>query len=102
MLKRFQVLMEDWQADYIRLIGDLYDLSFSESCRFLFSLGALQAVNFVRPEYKVTVDKKLVRKFVNENASQEDKHQVLSKLYFETRKAIEYRKSKLKKRNNNH
>jgi hypothetical protein len=98
MLKRFQVLLEDWQADYLRVLMDLYDLSFSEANRFLFSLGALKAIDLVFPEYDVKIDKDVVKKFINEKATQEERHKILSKLYFETRKAVEYRTNKLRKR----
>jgi hypothetical protein len=98
MLKRFQVLLEDWQAEYLRILMDLYDLSFSEANRFLFSLGALQGINLVLPEYDIKIDKEVVKKFISEKATQEERHKILSKLYFETRKAVEYRVTKLKKK----
>jgi hypothetical protein len=97
MLKRFQVLLEDWQEEYLRLLTDVYDISFSEACRFLFSLGTLNAVEKAFPEYKYRITKEEVKQFIDPKTSQEDRHKLISKLYFETRKAIEYRKTKVKK-----
>ncbi len=33
MLKRYQVLLPDWLEDYVKLLADKYDLSFSEIIR---------------------------------------------------------------------
>jgi hypothetical protein len=91
MLKRFQVLLEDWQAEYLRFIEEKYDLSFSEACRFIVSSGTLHTVQLSLPEYKTNLDKKNIKVYHDKKSSEVTKHQILSKVYFEARKAADYR-----------
>jgi hypothetical protein len=101
MLKRYQVLLEDWQADYLKAAAERYDLSFSEMLRAMLCRGALATIGEVQPEYKGKMDVKYLREKANAlnkgKIDQEMLHKLLSELYFETRKAIEYRTSKAKK-----
>jgi len=105
MLKRCQVLLEEWQQDYIKNTAERYDQSFSEVLRIFLSQGFLYIIPLMHHEYKSTISgKELVRmtkKAANPNTSQEEEHKLISRLYFEARKAVEYRLSKVKKQKNN-
>ena len=98
MLIRTQVLFEDWQVEYFKDVAERNDISFSEVCRLMTSLGMVDAVTALHPEYKLDRDVKHYKKFVDQNASEDVRHQLLSKLYFEARKAVEYRTAKTKKK----
>ncbi len=98
MLMRTQVLFEDWQVEYIKDIAERYDLSFSEITRLLSSLGMIISISTFNPEIKIKIPKEPFIKFSKEDSSAEERHQILSRLYFEARKAVEYRLSKVGKK----
>jgi sulfur relay (sulfurtransferase) DsrC/TusE family protein len=102
MLKRYQVLLADWQEDYVKFIADKYDLSFSEAIRGIICIEILFAAMHLYPEYKLeTAIKKILKGLKGypprESFNDEQVHQTLSKIYFEARKAMEYRIGKEKK-----
>jgi len=101
MLKRCQVLLTDWQEEYIRNGAQRYDQSFSEVLRIFLSEGFLHLIPLLHPEYKPGIAGRqlaeMTRKAGNPNTSIEERHKLISKLYFEARKAVEYRMSKVKK-----
>jgi hypothetical protein len=103
MLKRHQVLLEDWQVEYMKAIVENYDISLSEALRLLVSLGTLNIVSMASPEYKMGVSQKEIengmKRFGLSSATRDNKYKDLSQLYFEARKAAEYRIAKLKARN---
>jgi hypothetical protein len=99
MLKRHQVLLEDWQVEYMKNIAEYYDISLSESLRLLVSLGSLNIVSMANPEYRMGVTRKAIedgiKNFGQPAGNKAKKYQDLSQLYFEARKAAEYRVAKL-------
>ncbi len=101
MLKRYQVLLPDWLEDYVKLLVDKYDLSFSEVIRTMICNWILASVPDIYPEFKPGLSPKdiheLVKSEAQENMKREDVHRMLSKIYFESRKAAEYRMSHEKK-----
>ena len=95
MLRRYPVLLPDWIEDYIRHGVDRYGLSFSEIIRLQECYAILANIEDIHPEYKPNIATKNILKAIRESAeTQVDKENVrsfISKIYFETRKAIEYR-----------
>ena len=89
MLKRFQVLLEDWQAEHMKQIAETYDLSFSEVVRMVLSLGITSVNKSIDPKFSTTVDGSKIKEFLSPKATEDKRHQMLSKLYFEARKASE-------------
>jgi hypothetical protein len=102
MLKRYQVLLPDWLEDYIKLLVDKYDLSFSEVIRTMICNWILASVPDLYPELKLGLKPKDIHEMVKaeaqENMEREDVHRMLSKIYFESRKAAEYRMDQEKKK----
>ena len=100
MLKRVQVLLADWQDEYIRNTAERYDQSFSEVLRIFLSEGFLYIIPLVTPGYKAGISARelaeMTRKSGDPHTSLEERHRLVSKLYFEARKAVEYRLSKVK------
>jgi hypothetical protein len=101
MLKRYQVLLPDWLESYIIQIAELFDLSFSEIIRLELCFSILSSTKWFYPQYKMGITPKeilesaLGQKEVREE--EEKKHRFMSKIYFETRRAVEYRLPILKK-----
>ena len=98
MLKRYQVLLPDWLEEYIKFLVEKYDLSFSEVIRTELCVNLLGIVPTMYPEYKPEITHKeitdLMKSEAQENMERSDVHKILSKIYFEARKAIEYRLDK--------
>ena len=98
MLKRYQVLLPDWMEDNINYYIDKYGLSFSEGIRAELCSAIIATVHLQFPEYKPDttleeiIDK--LKKIRNRKMKKEEIKQILSKVYFEARKASEYRHSK--------
>ena len=101
MLKRYQVLLPDWLEDYVKLVADKYDLSFSEVLRTMLCNWILTAMPSVYPELKLGISPEeiyeMIKSEAQDNMEREDIHRGLSKIYFETRKAVEYRIAQEKK-----
>lgn len=99
MLNRYQVLLTDWLAEHMKLIAKKNDLSFSEMIRIVLCEGLLHSAPIIYSEYKPRVNKKLLADLAKEGSNtktpMERKHQLSSKLYFETRKVLEYLNGKL-------
>ncbi|NIM58868.1 MAG: hypothetical protein GTO16_08000 [Candidatus Aminicenantes bacterium] len=105
MLKRYQVLLPDWLEDYIKLLVDKYDLSFSEVIRAMICNWILATIPNLYPELKLGFASKdiheLIKAEAQENMEREEVHRILSKIYFESRKAAEYRMAKEQKKKKN-
>ncbi len=101
MLKRYQVLLPDWLEEYTMHLADRYNLSFSEIIRIQICFSTLSAVSSFYPDYKpgATIQEisKLALENIESNLSRKELDKLISKLYFETRKAVEYRLKKEKK-----
>ena len=105
MYKRCQILLSDWQEEYIRNVTKRYDLSFSEALRVILSAGAIYLISTVHPEYRNSVSKKDIAEMLKASEDprtpDEEKHKFIAKAYFEARKAVEYKLDKVKKRKKN-
>ena len=101
MLKRYQILLNDWLAEHLRLIAQRNDLSFSEMTRIVLCEGLLHTCPTLHPEYKSKIKPQELSNLAKEGYDPETaldrKHQLASKLYFEARKAIEYMNAKVNK-----
>ena len=101
MLKRCQILLSAWMIDYMKDVAERHDLSFSEVVRIFLCEGYLNIIPLVHPGFKTDItSKKLVtmtQKSADPNTPMEERHKLISKLYFEARKATEYRMTKVKK-----
>jgi hypothetical protein len=98
MLKKYQVLFPDWLEEYIKYLANIYDLNFSEIIRAEVCYAILCHVSHFFPEYKPGISpEEVLGMFVpqpSEELGKERNQRILSKIYFETRKAIEYRLSR--------
>lgn len=98
MLKRYQVLLPDWLEDNIKYYIEKYGLSFSEGIRAELCSAILATVQLQFPEYKpgITIEEVIskLKKMNTKKVKKEEIKQLLSKIYFEARKASEYRHSK--------
>lgn len=102
MLKRYQVLFEDWLADHLKAISKKYDISFSEAVRIVLCLQIPRMIKIACPKCNTaTLDRKLIEtiKAANRNkTNMEDLHRLIAKIYFEGRKAAEFWSEEEKKK----
>ncbi len=101
MQKRYQVLIPEWLEEYIKWGVQKYGLSFSELIRLEICQAILGYISSRYPEYKTGFKMKdLITGISNFEKGKMDREMLdktISSIYFETRKAIEYRFSKEKK-----
>ncbi len=103
MLKRCQVLLNDWLVEYIKAVAEEYDVSFSEVLRSGFCVYLIQTISGMFPEAELRLDEKnrieTLKKGLSGEDSREQLHSLISQLYFEARRAVEYRMKQKKKGN---
>jgi len=101
VLKRYQVLLPDWLEDYVKKLADNYDLSFSEVIRVEICMAVISTISKLYPEHKFGLTHEEILDWIKNNVQKhlgrDEEHRMLSKIYFETRKAIEYRYNQEKK-----
>ena len=94
MYKRYQVLLPDWLEEYVKQVSTRYGLSFSEIIRLELCFSMLATVMEFFPDYKPNITRKeifnQVRQFAEGKINKEEFSRVVSKIYFETRKAVEH------------
>ena len=95
MKKKYQVLIPDWLEDYIKYLAERYGMNFSEIIRAEICYAILCHVTHFYPDFKPSINPNEILGWLK-NPSKEDlgkkeMHQVLSKIYFEARKAVEHR-----------
>jgi hypothetical protein len=108
MLKRNQVLLNDWLVDIIKDMSKKYDLSFSEVIRIFLCIQLGKMISIAYPNHDHSLVYKETEKIVQKKnrgkpLPMEDLHTAISQLYFETRKAAELwheEESKRPKNNN--
>ena len=93
MLKRHQVLLNDWLADFIKDMAAQHDMSFSECIRLGLCMYYGSMISELHPECKFDFSAKkvvgLMRKYMGTPKNEEEMHKTLSTIYFESRKAME-------------
>lgn len=101
MLKRYQVLLDDWLADFIKERAEKHDASFSEVIRIALCIyyGGMIKEFYPEYEYEFTTKKmtSLLKKFAALDMSDDVVHKMISDIYFETRKALEFFKEQQSK-----
>ena len=94
MLQRHQILLTDWLAEFIKFCSERYDLSFSEVIRLTLCMEIPAWVTIKYPKYKTGISNREVvrqiKKIEAKNRTQEKQHMLISRIYFEARKAIEF------------
>ena len=103
MSKKYQVVLPDWMEEYLEGIAARFDLTISETLRLELSLAFICFVSHYFPEYDGPTFKDLGIPTAKEappleNLNGERMHKILSRFYFEARKAVDYhmKKEKLK------
>jgi hypothetical protein len=97
VLKKYQVLIPEWLENYIIHIAEKYDLSVSEVIRAEICYAINSQITYFYPEYKPGISNtellEAFRSNLGEDFDREEIHKIMSKVCFETRKAVEYRLS---------
>lgn len=101
MLKREQVLLNDWLSDWFHYCAEKYDLSYSELIRITLCLQVKEWISKEYPKYKFKFSKRKMTKLFNRTLKgkylEEELHKQWSTLYFEARKATEFLMAQEKK-----
>ena len=101
MFKRYQVLLPLWFEDYIKYVAEKYDISFTEVIRLEMCFAFISTAVQLYPDYKpeLTIKDVFVRlkKYTQGKTEREDFLKLSSEVYFEARKAMEFRFKKERK-----
>ncbi|MBD3415245.1 MAG: hypothetical protein GF421_12555 [Candidatus Aminicenantes bacterium] len=101
MSKKFQVVLPDWLANYIEKTADIYSINLSEVIRLQICIEIITAVSKYYPDYEPGMDMEALYKngieYSHDDSGREHMFKMISKIYFEARKAVEYRMRKEKK-----
>jgi hypothetical protein len=94
MLKRHQILLEDFIVDYAKHNAQKYDISLSEAIRLALCVQYGNWISENYPQFKYPFTPKKLRQrgmgTYGKKRDLEKQHRLLSEIYFETRKAIEF------------
>lgn len=95
MLKRQQILLTDWLSEFIKFISERYDISFSEVVRAAICIVFSHMTSVMYPGYKLVFTEKDIARVVkkinrSKNKEEEELHKLISRIYFEGRKATEF------------
>jgi len=97
MKKKFQVVVPDWMEDYLNYLVDRYDLNISEVIRLEICFAILAMTEKLFPEHEMGITSEQISELPTLDMDKIERDQLmrmLSKLYFEARKAAEYRMKK--------
>ena len=103
MLKRQQVLINDWLIEHLQAIAKKYDISYSEVVRMGVCMHAIRSISRIYSEHNFGQSEEKIAKIIkdfNKTASLDEAkfHKAISDLYFETRKAVEFWNKEEKKK----
>jgi len=97
-MNSYQVLLPQWLEKHVRKRANLLDLSFSEVIRLQICISILAFQNIRFPEYKTDLSLKYIsnsyKKIAESDIERDEILHFCSEMYFETRKALEYRDKK--------
>jgi len=97
-MKSYQVLLPNWLEKHIKKRVDSLDISFSEVIRLQICISILAFQNIRFPEYKTDISLKDIsnsfKKIAERGLERDEILHLFSDIYFETRKALEYRDKK--------
>jgi len=97
-MKSYQVLLPHWLERYVKKRADLLELGFSEIIRLQICIAILAFQNIRFPEYKTGMSLKHIsdsyKKIAESDFERDEVLHLCSEIYFETRKALEYRDKK--------
>jgi hypothetical protein len=93
MLKRYQIMLNDWLADFAKERAREYDISFSEAIRIGLCVYYSHILSEQYPECNVDLScKEMVenlKRYSGTPEQEEEMHKEISRIYFEARKAID-------------
>ena len=93
-MKKLQIMLPLWLADFIELIANEYDLSISEVARLQICYAIIARTHIVYKDYVPEMPLKEISKEITEFLDSEDREdflRFLSEIYFEARKAVKFR-----------
>jgi hypothetical protein len=94
VLKKMQVMLPMWMSDHIDRLSAIHELSASEFMRLQLCFSIIAFTTFAYPEYKTDFPLKTICSKTLKLLKSDDREsylRFLSDVYFEARKAVEFR-----------
>ena len=94
MLKRQQILINNWLIDHLQEVAKKYDISYSELVRVMLCCNVIKNTRKLFPDEDIADMEKEYAELIEkkndpDTYEPEDLHNFISKVYFEARKAAE-------------
>lgn len=104
-MKSYQVLLPRWLERPVKKRVDQLNVSFSEVLRVQVCLAVLALQKVMHPDYKPDMELEdflnKIKSFLDENHEKNEILELYSDIYYETRKALEYREKQERKAKKN-
>jgi hypothetical protein len=104
-MKSYQVLLPRWLERPVKKRVEQLNVSFSEVLRVQVCLAVLALQKVMHPDYKPDMELEdflnKIKSFLDENHEKNEILELYSDIYYETRKALEYREKQEKKAKKN-
>jgi ubiquitin-protein ligase len=104
-MKSYQVLLPRWLERPVKKRVEQLNVSFSEVLRVQVCLAVLALQKVMHPNYKPAIELEdflnKIKSFLDENHEKNEILELYSDIYYETRKALEYREKQEKKAKKN-
>jgi hypothetical protein len=94
-MKRYQVNLPLWLADYLEKLAPHYEMSTSEFLRFYITIGVVNVIDNICPEFdlKLKLEDAPDHKEKLLNSDNEQRVRWFEEFYFEAQRATKHRKS---------
>lgn len=92
--KKIQIMLPLWLGDYLETSAEKYELSISELARIQICFAIITHSDNLFPEYKPEIPMKIMSQKIFKFFEGDDREgflRCLSDIYFETRKAVNFR-----------
>ena len=92
-MKRYQVNLPLWLADYMETLAPAYGMSISEFLRFYITAGVVMTIHQLHPDFEpqLKIEDSMTHKHTLLEASKEDRVRWFENFYFEAQRAVKHR-----------
>ena len=94
-MKRYQVNLPLWLADYLEKLAPIYGMSISEFLRFYVTAGVVMTIHQLHPEFEphLRVEDSVKHKDTLLKANKEERTRWFEDFYFEAQRTVKYRQA---------
>lgn len=94
-MKRYQVNLPLWLADYLERLAPFYEMSISEFLRFYITVGVVNVIDNICPDFdlQMSLEDATQYKEILLHSNNEGRTRWFEEFYFEAQRAVKHRKA---------